>query len=235
MQKQSVFFIIPAYNEEQSIAEVLESLLQKGYEQIIVVNDGSTDRTAGIVRNYPVMLLNHIINRGQGAALHTGIQAAVNNAACEYIVTFDADNQHQPEDVEGMLQFLERSEYDIILGSRFLGKRSETLPQSRKIVLKLATLFLRFIYGLNITDAHNGLRVFRKSIGLRICPTTDDMVHASEILYLIKKYRLKYAEYPVEIVYSEYSLQKGQKTSYFLKLGFSTIFHKLALLFFEGE
>ena len=99
----------------------------------------------------------------------------------------------------------------------------------------MAAIFLRFMYGLNITDAHNGLRVFRKTAGFRMCPTIDDMAHASEILYLIKKYHLKYAEYPVEIVYSEYSLQKGQKTSYCIRLGFSTIFHKLALLFFDGK
>ncbi|GAK53759.1 glycosyl transferase [Candidatus Moduliflexus flocculans] len=235
MMKKHVFFIIPAFNEERVIGKVIESLLQRGYKQIIVVNDGSSDRTAEIVKNYPVTLLNHIINRGQGAALHTGILAASSDSECEYIVTFDADGQHQLADVEGMLQVLTSSDYDVVLGSRFLGKENQTLPLQRKIMLKTATLFLRFIYGLNITDAHNGLRVFRKAIGLQMCPTIDNMVHASEIVYLIKKHRLRYIEYPVEILYSDYSLQKGQRTSYFIKLGVSTIFHKLALLFFDEK
>ena len=235
MLKTHVFFIIPAYNEERVIGKVIESLRRQGYERIIIVNDGSADRTAEVVEQYPVMLLNHVINRGQGAALHTGIRVAARAEECEYIVTFDADEQHQLDDVEGMLDFLEHSDYDVILGSRFMGKPNETLPQARKIVLKAAAVFLRFVYGLKITDAHNGLRVFRKAIATRLCPTIDDMTHASEMLYLIKKYHLRYAEFPVEIMYSDYSLQKGQKTSYFLRLGISTIFHKLTLLFFERK
>nr|HPO50101.1 glycosyltransferase family 2 protein [Spirochaetota bacterium] len=107
------------------------------------------------------------------------------------------------------------------------------MPISRRIMLKFATLFLRIIYGLNLTDAHNGLRLFKKDCALKIAPSIDNFVHASEIPYLIKKSKLKYKEIPVKIKYTEYSLSKGQKTSNFIRVGKYTILHKLQMIFFD--
>jgi polyprenyl-phospho-N-acetylgalactosaminyl synthase len=233
MNKDNVYFIIPAYNEERAIGNVIQELLNKNFSKIIVINDGSKDNTSNIVRKYPIFMIDHIINRGQGAALGTGLNYAISQDDCQFIVTYDADGQHRIEDVEQMLEVI--GDNDIVLGSRFLKLKSEGIPFRRKIMLKMATRFLWLIYGLRLTDAHNGLRVIRKESAHKMIPLFDGMLHASEMNYLIKKNKLKYIECPVTIKYTEYSLSKGQKTSNFMNLGFMTIYHKIILLFFEKE
>ncbi len=235
MNKENIYFIIPAYNEGTVIAGVLEELIACGYKKIVVVNDGSNDNTSETVKSFPVILIEHIINRGQGAALGSGITYALKNSDCKLIVTFDADGQHRLEDVERMISIIESEKCDIVIGSRFLSLRNDKLPFGRRIILKLASHFLRFIYGLKLTDAHNGLRVFRKECGNKLIPTMDRMVHASEMIYLIKKHSLIYRESPVKINYTKYSLSKGQKTSDFINLGLLTIYHKIILIFFEKD
>ncbi len=229
----SLYFVIPAYNEAAVIGEVAQNLLKQGYKQIVIVNDGSRDNTADILKKIPIVALNHPINRGQGAAIATGIEYCVRQPDCRYIVTFDADGQHRLEDVEAMLKEIKASDVDIVLGSRFLSKKSEKMPVSRKIMLLGATLFLRFLYGLKLSDAHNGLRLFKVEVARQVMPTVDNFVHASEIPYLIKRNRLRYIEMPVTIDYTEYSLSKGQKTSNFLRVGKYTILHKLLSIFFD--
>jgi len=231
--KDSLYFVIPAYNEAQVIGEVIENLFENGFKNIVVVNDGSKDHTKEVVSRYQVVLLNHIINRGQGAALRTGIEFASKQDECKYIVTYDADGQHRLEDVESMLKTISSQNLDIILGSRFIKNENENMPLGRWIMLKFATLFLGFVYGLNFTDAHNGLRLFKKECASKILPTIDNFVHASEIPYLIKKNRLNYTEIPVKIKYTNYSIGKGQKTSNFLRVGKYTLLHKLQMIFFD--
>lgn len=230
-----IFIVIPAYNEAKVIGDVIQGLIENDYRNIIVVNDGSTDNTAETVKRYPVILLEHIINRGQGAALATGLKFGSSIAECRYLVTFDADGQHRHDDVDQMVRLAMTSDADIVLGTRFSKSSSAALPRMRKIVLYFATRFLKIIYGLKISDAHNGLRVIRKESALSIVPTTDDMTHASEIMYLIKRHGLKYAECPVSIIYTDYSLGKGQKTMDFVKVGIHTVMHKLFILFFDKE
>jgi polyprenyl-phospho-N-acetylgalactosaminyl synthase len=230
-----VYILIPAYNEQKSIAAVLQNLLLEGFQHICVVNDGSLDCTAQEVKKFPqVILLNHPMNRGQGASLATGLDYLRNQQNCDYVVTFDADGQHNVSCVQGMLALVEKNkDIDIVLGSRFLTKTNTNAPFKRRLVLFLATLFLRFMYGLNITDAHNGLRVMKKSaIGVLI-PKNDDFSHASEILYGIKEAKLNYVEYPTHILYTEYSMQKGQSSWNAFKIAFLTVMHKIKVLVFE--
>jgi polyprenyl-phospho-N-acetylgalactosaminyl synthase len=235
IDKEFVYIVIPAYNEGRIIHRVIEELLFNQFSKIVVVNDGSSDQTREVVSKYPVFLLNHIIKRGQGAALHTGIQFVTAQDDCKYVVTFDADGQHRIADVENMIGLLEDTGKDIALGSRFIGLKNEGMPLGRKFILFWATYFLYFVYGLRLTDAHNGLRVLRKESAMKIAPSTDNMVHASEIIYLIKKYQLNYIECPVRILYTEYSLSKGQPTSSFIRLGILTMLHKIFILFFERD
>jgi len=235
MNKDNIFFVIPAYNEGQSIGNVLNELHDSGFHSIVVVDDGSTDGTSEAVQKTDAILIEHIINRGQGAALSTGFEYCQKVNECKCIVTFDADGQHRVEDAEKMAELLLNSDSDIVLGSRFLDLKNESIPTGRKLMLKLASYFLRFIYGLKISDAHNGLRVIKKESAYKIMPATDGMLHASEMIYLIKKNKLKYMESPVKINYSAYSLAKGQKTSGFAYMGFLTIYHKIILLLFEKD
>ena len=199
--------------------------LLKYADNVVVVDDGSHDETFAAVSRYPVWLLQHACNLGQGAALQTGIRFALDRGA-EYVATFDADGQHQAADLPRMLRVLLDSGADFALGSRFLG-RAEGIPLSRRIILKLATVFTRLVSGVSLSDAHNGIRVMtrRGAEALRI--TMNRMEHASQIIEQIAASGLPYREVPVTIRYTQASLRKGQRTSAALKLGLKFLLEKV--------
>ncbi|MBV7327894.1 glycosyltransferase family 2 protein [Chloroflexi bacterium TSY] len=204
-----IFIVIAAYNESKSIHRVLNQLL-KQYTNIVVVDDGSADDTATIVAKLPVYLLRHSINRGQGASLQTGICFALENEA-DIIVTFDADGQHDVQDISELIAPIMNDECDIALGSRFLGE-AHNIPLLRKLMLKAGIVFTRLVSNIQITDVHNGLRALSRQAASNIHITMDRMAHASEILDQIHLAQLRYKEVPVNIYYSEYSLEKGQSS-----------------------
>jgi glycosyltransferase involved in cell wall biosynthesis len=218
--KDQIYFVIAAYNEERSIGNVLSELLKNNYSHIIVVNDGSKDKTSELVLNYDgVTLLEHVVNRGQGAALKTGIDYALKQDDCKYIVTFDADGQHRLSDLPKFIGALETGKYDIAIGSRFMSKESSKLvPFKKRVLLKGALLVTWFLSGISLTDTHNGYRVMNKTAAKQIDMTMDGFEHASEIIDEIAKKRVKYKEIPVFIDYTEYSKQKGQKMSNSVKI-----------------
>jgi glycosyltransferase involved in cell wall biosynthesis len=123
MTDKRVAIVIPAYNEEQTIIEVIRGLKQHGFERLIVVDDGSSDRTGELAHQEGVTLLRHILNRGPGGALGTGITAALRLGA-EAIVTFDADGQHDPDDIAHLLEPITKGEAEVVIGSRMLGIRA---------------------------------------------------------------------------------------------------------------
>lgn len=219
------WIVIPAFNEENKIVEVINSLKKEGYSKIIIVDDGSKDNTLKNAKSTSVEVLHHIINRGQGAALKTGIDYALDQGA-DIIVTFDSDGQHQPEDIPRMIKPIQEGKADIVLGSRFLDKNSN-VPFFRKIFLKGGALLFKIFYGVRLTDSHNGLRALSRKAAQTIKITQDRMEHASEIIEQIGKHHLKYVEVPVTIKYTDYSLQKGQRTSNAFKIFFKMILNKL--------
>lgn len=206
--KDQVWFIIPAYNEGEMIGKVVGEVLAH-YKHIVVVDDGSTDNTAQSARLAGAILVRHPMNMGQGAALKTGIDFAL-EMGCKYVVTYDADGQHDVDDVANMLCVLQNEDLDIVVGSRFLGN-SPGLPVSRKFVLKLAVVFSNLTSGTRLTDAHNGLRLMTAETAGRLQILQNRMAHASEITGQLSSLGLKYREVPVTIRYTEYSLTKGQK------------------------
>ncbi|MEM7474847.1 MAG: glycosyltransferase family 2 protein [Planctomycetota bacterium] len=207
--KSKVWIVIAAYNEASRIGETVHGLVSSGCN-IVVVDDGSHDATSDVAKSLPVWVLRHPINSGQGAALQTGIDFALSRGA-EAIVTFDADGQHDPADLPKMLRPVLNEEVDAVLGSRFLG-HAESIPFARRVLLKLAILFTRLTTGLQLTDTHNGFRVFSRSAAQLIRIRQPRMAHASEILDQIAKLKLRHVEVPVTIRYSQDSLEKGQTT-----------------------
>jgi glycosyltransferase involved in cell wall biosynthesis len=210
--------IIPAYNEEKIISQVVEEV--KSYvDEIIVVNDGSTDQTARLAKEKEAVVLNHLINRGQGAALKTGFEylkmkilpeLRVRNLSEYVIVHFDADGQHQAADIPKIVQPILKKRADIVLGSRFLNQNSK-IPFTRKFLLKGAIFVNWFLTGIKLTDAHNGFRALSWEAANLIKISQDRMAHNSEIIKQIVKYKLKFQEVPVTVTYTQYSRLKGQK------------------------
>ncbi|MBC7353427.1 MAG: glycosyltransferase family 2 protein [Thermogutta sp.] len=217
---QSCFVVVPAFNEAPRIGRTLESLLQVA-RSVVVVDDGSADNTAEVALQYPVWVLRHPVNLGQGAAIQTGITFALRQGA-EYVATFDADGQHDPGDLAKMLEQLHQAGVDYVLGSRFLG-RAAGIPISRKLMLKAAVWYTRLMSGIRVTDTHNGIRLMTRRGAERIHITMNRMEHASEILDQIARSGLRFIEVPVTIRYSEASLAKGQKTSAAFRMGVKII------------
>lgn len=203
------WIVIPAYREEARLRTTLDELIDR-YPNIVVVDDGSPDDTGLVAREAGVWVLRHPINRGQGAALQTGIDFALQRGATA-IVTFDADGQHDPDDIPAILAPVLSGDADVALGSRFLGK-TVGIPLSRWIVLKLAILFTRVVSRISVTDTHNGFRAFSRKAAIQLRIRQDRMAHASEILDEVRRLGLRYREVPVTIRYSAATLAKGQSS-----------------------
>ncbi|HEX9028945.1 MAG TPA: glycosyltransferase family 2 protein [Anaerolineales bacterium] len=205
-----VWVVIPAHNEEKVIGQVLADLLHYPY-QILVVDDGSADQTMQAALRYPVTVLRHVTNLGQGAALQTGIRFALSSPGARFIITFDADGQHHASDLPEMIKTCLEGGYDIVLGSRFLkSAQAVGMPAVKRFVLKLAIWFTRLNTGLALSDTHNGLRVMTVEAARKIQISQNGMAHASEILAQIASKKLRFCEVPVTISYTDYSKQKGQ-------------------------
>lgn len=209
IDKSKIVILMTAYNEARVIGDVIEGLLNSGYNNIVVVDDGSEDGTSKIAEKYNVYLLRHIINRGKGAALQTGTDFIIDKDF-EVIVHFDADGQHNPEDIERLVKPIIDEDFDVVFGSRFLGT-TENIPLMRKVVLKLGITISNLLYGVKLTDVHNGLRAFKKDVFRKITFTEDRFAYASELLEKVVENKLRYKEVPVKITYTQYSIKKGQK------------------------
>ena len=204
-----IAIVIPLYNEEVVIKDILLELKQKypSYN-IIVVDDSSTDNSYKKACIKDIYLLKHSVNLGQGAALQTGIEYA-KELGCSYVVTFDSDGQHNPDDIEPFVQRLGKGDVDIVLGSRFLGT-TENMPTRKKYLLKLSRFFTWVTTGIWLTDSHNGFRAINIERFPNFEITQNRMAHASEIISIIKTLGMRYAEMPCHIRYTDYTLKKGQ-------------------------
>lgn len=225
MNKSEVYITIPMYNDEKMILNVIKSLKEEGYNNIVIVDDGSKDNGYNVVKeNTDVIVTKHIINRGQGATLQTGMEIAIEKGA-KYIVHFDSDGQHDVKDIDHMIDTLIEGKYDIVLGSRFLQKND--VPLKKMIVLKLGIFFTYLLSQIWLTDVHNGLRVMTSETAKKLNLQHDRMEHASEILDKVKVLNLKYTEVPVTIHYTDYSQAKGQSISNSINIAFKLISSKL--------
>lgn len=205
---QEVALVVPIYNEGPVIAKVLNEA-KTIFPHIICVDDGSVDDSAALARAAGATVLTHAINLGQGAALQTGITYYLRATELPYVATFDADGQHRTDDVVSMWERAKTEEFDIIFGSRFLSERQE-MGAAKRIVLKTAAWATARTTHMELTDAHNGLRLLSRRAAGTLNLKQNRMAHASEIVAQLGKSGLPWAEMPVHIRYTDYSKAKGQ-------------------------
>lgn len=217
--RQGVWVVIAAFNEGAVIYDVVREVTSAGW-QVVVVDDGSVDRTAAQARAAGATVLRHAINLGQGAALQTGIDYAIRRGARD-LVTFDADGQHAAADIGPLVDALAGA--DIVLGSRFLG-RIEGASRRRRVLLRAAVVMSNKLSGLRLSDAHCGFRAFRAGAAARLCITQNRMAHASELLHKIKSSGLHVVEVPVTVRYTEHSMTKGQSGFQVIRILFDYFF-----------
>ena len=210
-----IWVIIPAYNEENIIEDVLKELFSRGLK-LVIIDDGSTDHTYEITRailnDNPKKgyLYHHPINRGLGATLKTGIEAGLKENA-DIMVTFDADGQHNPDDILPVCQPIIDRKADVVIGVRDFNK----MPTVKKISNQLMNLITRIFYGAKVKDSQSGLRAFDRKAAIALDIQSREYGISSEIIREIKHKELKMEEVPIETIYTEYALKKGTN----LKIG----------------
>lgn len=210
-RNRDVWLIVPCFNEGTVIEDVLRSA-RGTFPNIVGVDDGSVDSSAASIHRAGAHLVRHPVNLGQGAAIQTGVEYAREQPGARYFVTFDADGQHQVKDVLAMVRRLRGEPVDIVVGTRFGRPRGEDdqVPLIKRLVLRTVVMLSPRTRRLGLTDAHNGLRVFNRRVAEDLNLRMNGMSHASEFVELMDSHRWRVAEQPVDILYTEYSMSKGQ-------------------------
>lgn len=208
MPNEDVAILVPVFDEARVVADVVRQIRER-FPLVICVDDGSTDSSGAAAQDAGATVLRHATNLGQGAALQTAIEYALTLPEVGYLITFDADGQHRLEDAEAMLDLARDEDLAVVFGSRFLDERTQA-GFLKRLVLKTAVWVTNQSTGMRLTDAHNGLRVIRRDAALGVHLTQNRMAHASEIVLQLGRTRLPWREYPVHVLYTEYSKAKGQ-------------------------
>jgi len=211
-KKYKVCVVLPAYNEAIVIGEVVRTTLsafkKTPYDvEVVVINDGSSDRTALEALNNGATVINHILNSGAGGATATGLSYAQQNGF-DIACTMDADGQHTASDaIKGVTELIER-ESDLMIGSRLI----DTTGMSKTKILgnRGLSLITYILFGVNSTDSQSGLRVYSRKALEQLKWKTSGYEFCSEMLWRAKQLKLHIDEYPIQAIYTEYSKVKGQ-------------------------
>jgi glycosyltransferase involved in cell wall biosynthesis len=190
---------IPAYNEEKNIASIITKL-KKITDSIIVCDDGSSDMTSDISKNLGAIVITHKKNMGYGVAINSIFQKA-KELNIDLLVTFDADGQHRVEDIEKVVEPIKNNTADLVIGSRFLDKKSN-VPNYRKIGIKVITKITNASIKKKLTDSQSGFRAYNKQVLSQISPSDIGMGISTEILIKSSSKGLRIMEVPVTILYS---------------------------------
>lgn len=222
-------FLIRAYNEATTIGAVIDEIIDAWFMTIVVCNDWSADTTEHIVdekaKQYPharIIWLHHLINRGPWAANKTlfafGSQYA-QQLGIEWWVTYDADGQMSIADMEWFMAHADNTKYDLVIWSRFVAwSVIENMPVMRRIILIGGRVVTWIFNGLRVTDVPTGYRMYHATTLPKISISSDRFSYQNEIIGSMRRHHLRFIEIPVHIIYTEYSLSKGQKNLSALKI-----------------
>ena len=189
---------IPAYNEEKNIASIITKL-KKITDSIIVCDDGSSDMTSEISKNLGAVVVSHKKNMGYGAAINSIFQKS-KEMSSDLLVTFDADGQHRVEDIEKVVEPIKNNDADLVIGSRFLDKKSD-IPNYRKIGIKVITQVTNASIKKKLTDSQSGFRAYNQRVLSQISPSDMGMGISTEILIKSSSKGLRIMEVPITILY----------------------------------
>ncbi len=212
---------IPAYNEEKNIASLILKLKEIS-NNIIVCDDGSSDLTSEIAKKLGAIVVNHSKNLGYGAAIRS-IFLKAKEINSDILVTFDADGQHRIEDIKHVIEPIIENKTDIVIGSRFLNKKDDEVPEYRKLGIKIITKVTNASMSQNITDSQSGFRAYSKQVLEQLSPSDLGMGISTEILIKSSNLGFKIAEVPIKILYQGGNTSKHNPISHGTSVLFSTI------------
>ncbi len=191
---------IGVLDEEKNIAQVLDRI-PKGYD-VIIIDDGSTDKIVEIAKKYNATIVKHPVNLGQGFAVITGFKAAL-LSNYDVVVEMDGDGQHDPREIPKFLKKMEETGADIVVGSRIIGSNYKNAPFFRKTFLPYFTWIINKLTGYSMTDSMCGFRAFRASSLRRVAHIFDDMLEpqylAAEMFLRFSKEGLTVEEVPINL------------------------------------
>lgn len=206
--KPKTYIVVPAYNESPVIKSAISSIKSAGYSNIIIVDDGSNDNTLNIVKQTGVLCFHHKINRGKGAAVKTGIEAARRQGA-DIIVTMDGDGQHDANDIKKLVKPIKDDACDVALGTRTIN--TSVMPLHKVIANKAGNTITWLLNGLWVTDSQSGFRAFSRLAANTINTQSSHYEYESEVIREIKKHNLRFSEVPIKVNYTKYSTNKQHK------------------------
>ena len=206
-----IFVVLPAWNESKVLNEVIQEIRSAGYQNIVIVDDGSTDDTFIVAKKSGVIALRHRLNRGKGAATKTAIEAAKLLKA-DIIITMDSDGQHNPGDIPRLIQPIIDDQADVALGTRLTN--STGMPRHKIIANWIGNAITWLLYGLWVTDSQSGFRAYSKKAADLINTRSDRYDYESEVIREIHLHRLQFVEIPIEVRYTAYSMGKVERQSF---------------------
>ncbi len=202
--------IIPVYNHERKIAGVVRQALALGLP-VFVVDDGSTDRTAEIIKTIEgITVLHHYVNQGKGAAILTGFAAAVKKG-CNWAITIDGDGQHTPDDAGTLLSAVADGQRCLVVGRRRGMAGGENVPWTSRFGRKFSNFWVRVSGGPAIEDSQSGFRLYPLPEAMQLGVRARRYQFEVEILVKARQRKMKILEVPVRVVYQE----KGERVSHF--------------------
>ena len=194
-------------------------------KHVIVVNDGSSDKTEEIAKSKGVRVLTHLVNRGLGGALGTGIKYALLKGA-ELIITFDADGQHLVEDALKVMKPVAEGKADLAIGSRLKGDVSQ-MPFIKRFGNFALDAITAVFAGRYVSDSQSGLRCFNRKCASKVKITCDRYAVSSEIIIEANKKGCRIVEVPIRAVYTKYAMKKGTNVFEGVKIALNLLFDKL--------
>lgn len=219
----NTYIILSCYNEEETLNEVVEELVERGFK-VIIVDDGSADMSPEIarmlVKKYPDMVdyYRHVINIGLGGAIKTGIQAALSKGA-EILITFDADGQHNPEDLYEMYPPLAKGEADVVIAARDFSD----MPRGRRFGNTVMNYITYIFQGKMVKDSQSGLRGFSSKAARMLKLNSPQYGVSSEIIGEIERNNLRLKEVPMTTIYDQRTIEKGTNLFVGLKIVFEFV------------
>ncbi len=215
-----IIAVMPAHNEEKHVYEVVKST-RKFVDEVIVVNDGSRDKTALMAGKAGAIVVTHLVNMGLGFTLYTGALAAIKHNA-DIVVTIDSDGQHDPAEIPELVKELIEKNADIVIGTR---DYSSKMPFFKKLGNTIIFLVQKTLFGTSVFDTQSGFRAFRASAWEKLKWKSKGYAVSSEIVKNIGEHKLSYAETMVKTIYRE--TYKGTGIVDGLKIVFNLILWKI--------
>lgn len=225
-----IIILIPAYNEGSRVHAVVKDVLAHGFEQILVVDDCSTDNSMRAVRGEGVRVVSHIVNRGAGATTETGLAYCRTHLDLDAVITMDGDTQHDAADIDRLLKAHFEADADLTIGNRF-DEENREIPKMTRRYNQVANITTSLICGKPVLDSQSGFKVISRRAVETIELHQDRFAHCSELIIKAHYHDLKVIHSPIKVYYPEEIRNKGQNFT----TGVSTFFNLIQAVLFKNH